>query len=627
MNFNDTSISSPTTTTHFLGKLNNNRWKTEFVQPEKIGKGGFASVYKAKHCFDDQVYAVKTVKVRMREGKSKANFASDLYRVMDEAKFLAKLSHQNILRYYNSWLEGTVKPKKAEPKARKGARFSAQKTSEKALNEIFCQNLNLNKAVKVETPADNLEDDNCDFFSFERSNDDDSNTTRDTKDHNISPKACSSENFSYDYNFAAEPRKRTPHNASKKSKMTRGDAEKVKGSQSPSPRSNQENLLDQSFDNLVLYIQTELCNGTLEDYLNDRNEALQILKRRSATEYNNAKKIYMKEAIMFAKQILQGLAYIHSFGMVHRDLKPSNIFVQDKTCKIGDFGLIKKLDALYQLASSPLLPKSTSPVKKSCTDFKLKAAAVLNFDSSEDGTYATMPTIAFMKTTSNPMFFADKDDEEEFYMEIDSPSHITKSVGTKIYASPEQWQADKGNFDQRADIFSLGLIFLLLFHPMSTYMEKDHVISDSKKGKISEELERELPEVVFIIKKMLSVNPSDRPALESISQYLKLPLEMNADLSGSLSVKKENSQSWREKHYKLIDKTLYVFNSKDDKKAECVYNLDEWKVGLVDSIPSEEDDACISFENPMQLGCLLKAENLKQTVHLFQHCSRLGESY
>lgn len=65
---------------------------------------------------------------------------------------------------------------------------------------------------------------------------------------------------------------------------------------------------------------------------------------------------------------------------------------------------------------------------------------------------------------------------------------------------------------------------------------------------------------------------------------------------------------------------MYVFNSSEDKKAECVYNLDEWKVGLI-------EDACISFENPMQLGCLLKAENLQQTVELFKHCSRLGESY
>ncbi len=75
-----------------------------------------------------------------------------------------------------------------------------------------------------------------------------------------------------------------------------------------------------------------------------------------------------------------------------------------------------------------------------------------------------------------------------------------------------------------------------------------------------------------------------------------------------------------------------MFNNKDDKKAESVYNLDEWRVGLIDSIAKLEEekikgDACISFENPMQLGCLLKAESLQQTVELFKHCSRLGESY
>jgi len=196
-------------------------------------------------------------------------------------------------------------------------------------------------------------------------------------------------------------------------------------------------------ETIVLYIQTELCNGTLEDYLNKRNERLQILKRRNMDEFNKVRKEYVKEALSFAKQILQGISYIHSFEIVHRDLKPSNIFVQDKTCKIGDFGLIKKLDALYTLASSPMLVRSTSPMKKAAPEFKLKAAAVLNFDSSEE----ELPTISFQKTISNPLI---QEDDNEFYMEMESP--ITKSVGTKIYASPEQWQADKGNFDQRVKI-------------------------------------------------------------------------------------------------------------------------------------------------------------------------------
>ncbi len=36
-----------------------------------------------------------------------------------------------------------------------------------------------------------------------------------------------------------------------------------------------------------------------------------------------------------------GVAYLHDHGIVHRDLKPANIFLDDRTVKIGDYGLSK----------------------------------------------------------------------------------------------------------------------------------------------------------------------------------------------------------------------------------------------------------------------------------------------
>lgn len=44
------------------------------------------------------------------------------------------------------------------------------------------------------------------------------------------------------------------------------------------------------------------------------------------------------------RQILEGLAHIHSLSIVHRDLKPENIFISSSSdgvdnVKIGDFGL------------------------------------------------------------------------------------------------------------------------------------------------------------------------------------------------------------------------------------------------------------------------------------------------
>jgi serine/threonine protein kinase len=270
-----------------------------------------------------------------------------------------------------------------------------------------------------------------------------------------------------------------------------------------------------------------------------------------------------------------------------------------------------------------------------------------------------LPKLSFHKNVSEPLW------AEDFVLELESP--MTKSVGTRIYASPEQWKADKPKFDQRADIFSLGLIFLLLFHPMSTYMEQSRIIVESKEGKIPLELEQELPEIAYIIKRMLSIDPADRPSLDGISHGLKLPIELYTELSGALFTKKENSPSWRKKHFKLIDGKLYIFNKKEDKKAEVVYDLSEWKVQMKGTelfssengsgfIRLSENHAfpdrkingaeferkgeksktgakgrkgsdIITIENPFQLGCAFKGENTDETMELFLKLNRGLQSF
>merc|ERR1719499_110277 len=45
----------------------------------------------------------------------------------------------------------------------------------------------------------------------------------------------------------------------------------------------------------------------------------------------------------FIYQLLRGLKYMHSAGVIHRDLKPDNLMVDLNTCdlKITDFGLAR----------------------------------------------------------------------------------------------------------------------------------------------------------------------------------------------------------------------------------------------------------------------------------------------
>ncbi|KFW01958.1 Interferon-induced, double-stranded RNA-activated protein kinase, partial [Eurypyga helias] len=77
---------------------------------------------------------------------------------------------------------------------------------------------------------------------------------------------------------------------------------------------------------LCLFIQMELCEqGPLENWI-EKN-------RRDQKYHEMAQNKFL--------QILRGVNYIHSVGLIHRDLKPQNIFIshEDKI-KIGDFGLV-----------------------------------------------------------------------------------------------------------------------------------------------------------------------------------------------------------------------------------------------------------------------------------------------
>jgi len=51
----------------------------------------------------------------------------------------------------------------------------------------------------------------------------------------------------------------------------------------------------------------------------------------------------------FTRDILEGLSYLHSVGVLHRDLKADNILVDPQgRCKISDFGISKKTEDIYK---------------------------------------------------------------------------------------------------------------------------------------------------------------------------------------------------------------------------------------------------------------------------------------
>lgn len=82
--------------------LSERKYSDYFNIEKKIGRGGFASVYKVTNKLDDMSYALKKIKIITKED---TNSSEEIDKVLKEAKTLSTLNHPNIVRYYGSWTE------------------------------------------------------------------------------------------------------------------------------------------------------------------------------------------------------------------------------------------------------------------------------------------------------------------------------------------------------------------------------------------------------------------------------------------------------------------------------------------------------------------------------------------
>ncbi|KAK6185308.1 hypothetical protein SNE40_007570 [Patella caerulea] len=224
-----------------------------------------------------------------------------------------------------------------------------------------------------------------------------------------------------------------------------------------------------------LYIQMELCQQTLQMRLLNRNSKLKDIKDLVD---------YKEENLKIIHQILTGVDYIHSKGLIHRDLKPRNIFLLEPGLhvKIGDFGLATE-DVLGGVSKDTIIAPSPD-VKDS---FKLE--------------------------------------------------NLTSGVGTSTYAAPEQLT---GNYyDSKSDIYSIGVILFEVFNVFNTEMERHRSITGLRDGCYPQILHSYWPDVWDAIMKMTNTIAQERPTANSLldSQLFLTKDQMIASLQKQLREK------------------------------------------------------------------------------------------
>ena len=72
-----------------------------------IGKGGFGDVIKVRNKLDAGLYAIKRIPLNPKSKKLTKN-------ITREVKLLSRLNHDNVVRYFNSWIETCVDDFRAE---------------------------------------------------------------------------------------------------------------------------------------------------------------------------------------------------------------------------------------------------------------------------------------------------------------------------------------------------------------------------------------------------------------------------------------------------------------------------------------------------------------------------------
>ena len=109
----------------------------------------------------------------------------------------------------------------------------------------------------------------------------------------------------------------------------------------------------------------------------------------------------------------------------------------------------------------------------------------------------------------------------------------TTGVGTLTYSSPEQ--RSHQSYDEKTDIYSLGIIFFELLYVFSTKMERARVLQNIRKNVLPPEFLNKYPKESAFLLWLIAPNAADRPTMTQILKSDLLNTEVRKFVVGGFS--------------------------------------------------------------------------------------------
>ncbi|XP_010184453.1 PREDICTED: eukaryotic translation initiation factor 2-alpha kinase 1 [Mesitornis unicolor] len=470
-----------------LFEAQTSRYLNEFDEVAKLGRGGYGKVYKVRNKLDGQFYAIKKINIKKATRR-------DCMKVLREVKVLAGLQHPNIVGYHTAWMEyvQTLHPKdktimelqplSLEPES--GNDHCRIQSVESGSSIIFADLTSEEKRSCDSTSLRNLDSklvQNMDIRNdFTNGNSKESMKTGvyelsiELQEDSVS--SLSSRSTAVKNHSAQGPDSSLEQDASTGSKSWTEECSK------------NDVALCGEFEvqyHLMLHIQMQLCEISLWDWIFDRNK--RCIERTEET-FSPYHLVDVCWTMKIFQELVEGVCYIHSMGVMHRDIKPRNIFLHgsDHRVKIGDFGL-------------------------ACEDLIL-------------------------------------DDSHQWFKteRINGLTH-TSGVGTCLYASPEQLQGS--HYDFKSDMYSMGVILLELFQPFGTEMERTKVLTHLRNGQIPHTFSKKWPIQAKYVKLLTSQRSTERPTAAQLreSELFHTTEHVISDLQQKVRQQEEEIEKLRER--------------------------------------------------------------------------------
>jgi len=555
------------------------RYHSDFEEIQLLGRGGFGQVVKVKNRLDGRYYAIKKIKLDSNTSLSR--------RILREVLTLSRLHHEHVVRYYQAWIEGAERLYLSESNdtyddddeefeedselsadsefGSDDSEYSDQDDSDgsddddeddsESVGESFSEGdvlFNNKRSLEVDLTDDSysfLHSDSgflIEYFDLNnKTGGTNTNTYGSSKSSSIQRVGQGQKPNTNTKKKNSSSSKKT--SSSKKNNNNNNNKKSLKKSSSSSKSTNNKPA--------YLYIQMEYCS--------------KILRNLTETGMN----LDDDDIWKLFRQIVEGMAYVHSQGIIHRDLKPSNIFFDScGDIKIGDFGL-----ATSQTTTAP------APIEDLTSSSNSSASAGSGLTNSS--------TASGNIRKSNKTFWNEDDDQEDDLLVQENPGNQhTARVGTLFYTSPEQEAGTSGDgrYDDKVDMYSLGICFFEMWYVFSTGHERVIVLRNLReKGQFPVDFERNHSRQAKLISWLTEKDPAKRPSAQELLQSELMPPKMEDEyIKNSIRVITNPTNQYYQSmlnslfspYHQHLHSHIYHHQATNYNNRPMFFNLDHYQI-------------------------------------------------